>query len=212
MVTVRICFVGDSVTAGTGDDGCLGWPARASAGEIARGHDVTCYNLGIRAQTSSEIAARWENECRVRLPDHVDGRLVFSFGLNDCADLNGDGVRIPLADSERNARAILSRAVSWKPVLWLGPTPVRRAPPSIRPGPGITYTFDRERTAELNDRYARIAEDLGVPYLDLYDPLASDPAWETVLDTGDGVHPTGDGYARMAERLAAWPAWRQWFA
>ncbi len=42
MTAIRICFVGDSITAGTGDNTCLGWPGRISAAEIARGHDVSC--------------------------------------------------------------------------------------------------------------------------------------------------------------------------
>jgi lysophospholipase L1-like esterase len=46
MTTLRICFVGDSITTGTGDDDYLGWPGRLCAAERRRGHDISIYNLG----------------------------------------------------------------------------------------------------------------------------------------------------------------------
>ena len=59
MTILRICFVGDSITQGTADKEYLGWPGRLCAGERARGHDLTCYNLGVRADTTADIARRW---------------------------------------------------------------------------------------------------------------------------------------------------------
>jgi hypothetical protein len=53
---MRICFVGDSLVNGTGDPVGLGWVGRACAAARRRGHEVTCYNLGIRRDTSADIA------------------------------------------------------------------------------------------------------------------------------------------------------------
>jgi len=39
MATLRICFVGDSITVGSGDTDFLGWPGRACIAETQRGHD-----------------------------------------------------------------------------------------------------------------------------------------------------------------------------
>ena len=64
MTTVRICFVGDSLVLGTNDDAYLGWPARLVQRETRAGHDVSLYNLGIRADTSEMIAARWRGASR----------------------------------------------------------------------------------------------------------------------------------------------------
>ncbi|MDW3205751.1 MAG: GDSL-type esterase/lipase family protein [Alphaproteobacteria bacterium] len=212
MTVVRICFLGDSVTVGTGDAGCRGWPSYLSAEETTRrGHDISCYNLGIRAETSLDIARRWRAEVGPRLPDHVAGRLVFMFGLNDCADFNGDGVRVPHDESVAAARTMIGEAAAWKPTLWIGMTPVRRSPPSIQPGPGVRYTFDRERTAALNLAYRETAADLGVPYVDLHDMLAEDSDWDAGMDAGDGVHPDDAGHQRIARIVADSPAWRAWF-
>ncbi len=50
---------------------------------IKKGYDITYYNLGIRRDTSTDIAKRWSQEVSLRLPKEYDGRVVFSFGLND---------------------------------------------------------------------------------------------------------------------------------
>lgn len=65
---MRICFFGDSVINGTGDDDGLGWVGRVVAQARRGGCDVTAYNLGIRRGTSADVAARWAGEARLRLP------------------------------------------------------------------------------------------------------------------------------------------------
>lgn len=118
---MRICFIGDSFVNGTGDDTCLGWVGRISAAARQRGHDLTIYNLGVRRDTSSDILSRWQQEVGLRLPDNCDGRLVFSFGTNDCS-LGDDGnIRLSHKRNVDNAGAILSRAKGWRPTLMIGP-------------------------------------------------------------------------------------------
>ncbi len=214
MVAIRICFVGDSITVGTGDDRYQGWPALAAAAEAARGHDVTLYNLGVRGDTSVQIAARWHSESRARLPDDVNGALVFSFGVNDAAiepTADPDRQRVPPAQSIATAREILSTAQAWLPTLMIGPTPVRVDGVQIVRSPQVTYDFLNERTRAINAAYADLAAELGVPYLELFTELVGDPAWAAALQTGDGVHPAQAGYAMMAERIGRWPGWRRWF-
>ncbi len=214
MVAIRICFVGDSITVGTGDDRYQGWPALAAAAEAARGHDLTLYNLGVRGDTSIQLAARWQAECRARLPDDVNGALVFSFGVNDAAiepTADPERPRVPLAQSIATAREILSTAQSWLPTLMIGPTPVRVDGVQIVRSPQVTYDFLNQRTQTIDAAYAKLTAELGVPYLELFADLEGDPDWAAALRTGDGVHPSQAGYAMMAERIARWPAWRRWF-
>lgn len=211
MAAIRVCFVGDSVTLGTGDITGQGWPGRLSAYESAKGgHDISCYNLGIRAETSQQIHARWMQECEPRLPDHINGGLIFMFGLNDMAIDNTGNIRVSHEKSINNARAIMTLAKSWKPVLWLGPTPVRDDNPIINPGKSITFTFDDTRTKALSDAYAKIADELDIPYFDLHKTFAGTSEWRQTLDAGDGVHPTGEGYKLIANSLTNWLPWRHW--
>jgi len=100
---VRICFIGDSFVNGTSDPECLGWTGRVCANANKKGYDITYYNLGIRRDTSSDIAKRWLQEVSLRLPKEYDARVVFSFGLNDTTPENGK-TRVDLADSLKNAQ------------------------------------------------------------------------------------------------------------
>jgi len=211
MTALRICFVGDSLTAGTGDDRFLGWPGRLCQAERERGHDLSCYNLGVRADTSVLIAARWKAECVARLPDIYQGAIVFAFGNNDTAlEVGTDGVRVPLEESLLTARAMLSEAKAWKPTLFLGPWPCEESKQPVNPSGLLGYDFRNERIAKYNDAYETLARELDVPYLDLYRALRADPRWHAPSQAGDGIHPPAEGYSLVAEEIAAWSAWRKW--
>ena len=217
MTVLRICFVGDSLTTGTGDAEFLGWPGRLCAAEGKRGHDLSCYNLGIRADTSLHISARWRAECAARLPDIHPGRLVFAFGNNDTAIEEGardprgpPAPRVAPATSLATARAILAEAKAWKPVLFIGPWPVEETKQPVNPMGPLTYRFANARVAELSAAYAALAHELGIPYLDLYGTLAEDERWQAASRAGDGVHPPAKGYRLVAAKVEAWTAWRAW--
>lgn len=211
MAIMRIGFVGDSITVGIGDQDFIGWPGRACISEARRGHDVTMYNLGVRGDTSEMIRARWRAECDARLPPEVNGRLVFSFGVNDMAD-DGTGLRVPFDRSLENARAILSEANAWLPTLMLGPIPtVEDMQPYVFPS-GIAYHFRNAQAAELSAAYADICAGLGIPYFDLHAALSGAPGWERAQREVDGVHAADGGYAMIASLLEDWEPWRAWFA
>jgi lysophospholipase L1-like esterase len=212
MTAIRICFLGDSITAGTGDPAFLGWPGRLCRRESQVGHDVTLYNLGIRADTSALIAARWERECQPRLPPAFAGALVFAFGVNDTA-MEADGtLRVDPDASLRNARQIVAAAAAWKPTLWIGPAPVDEAQMPIGLVGSPARDFRNGRVGAASAAYAALAQELGVPFLDLFTPLTADPGWQGALRAGDGVHPSEAGYAMLAERIGGWSAWRAWFS
>ena len=211
MKALRICFVGDSLTAGTFDDEYLGWPGRVCQAERARGHDITAYNLGIRSDTSELISNRWRRECEGRLPEVFDGRIFLSFGENDAAMLPNGDVRVSLDLSVSIARKMLAEVSGWRPTLWMGPIPTPDARQPFRLSSEIAYYFDNARTAQYNKAYRKLATEVGVPYLDLFSALSNDRDWAVIQhEEGDGVHPPARGYARIAEVVQSWAPWRQW--
>jgi acyl-CoA thioesterase-1 len=196
---MRICFIGDSFVNGTGDDDGLGWVGRVVALARQGGRDVTAYNLGIRRDTSADIAARWMREAKLRLPPEHDGRLVFSFGANDCADDDGGGgPRVKSADSVANARTILEAARDWLPTLMIGPA-------SVASSADVS-----NRIGALSAEYAALCEPLRVPYLDICRLTLTSACWELEALAGDGAHPNRGGYALVADAVANWSPWRVW--
>jgi lysophospholipase L1-like esterase len=205
----RVCFVGDSITLGTLDPLGLGWPGRLYVSAVGRGKAFTMYNLGVRGDTSEDVARRWFREVSNRLVKGPRSGVVFSFGLNDSLADQSGAWRVQPERLTTNARAILTRAARRWPVLVVGPAPVddTRPPPRSPNDGGPIWLTSNVRIAEVNQRISSVAEALRIPYLELFHELASDPKWLAAMAESDSVHPSG-GYALIADRVAQWPAWR----
>jgi acyl-CoA thioesterase-1 len=78
-----LLFFGDSLVAGVGDPSGQGWVGRVVAASFGGGLPFTAYNLGVRRETSEQVAARWRSEALPRLSPEADVRIVVSFGAND---------------------------------------------------------------------------------------------------------------------------------
>jgi len=179
---MRICFFGDSFVNGTGDDDGLGWVGGVVARARQGGRNVTAYNLGIRRDTSADVAARWMREARLRLPLEHDCRLVFSFGANDCMAGDGDGSpQVKPTDSIANARTILQAARDWLPTLMIGPA-------SVADGADAN-----ERICALSAEYTGLCESLRIPFLEVCRLTLSSPVWTQEALAGDGAHPNRGG-------------------
>lgn len=70
MFDRRVLVFGDSFTAGVGDPTALGWVGRVAAAAFAAGEGMTFQPLGIRRDTTADVAARFGTELRAR---HVPG-------------------------------------------------------------------------------------------------------------------------------------------
>ena len=225
---LRVCFVGDSFVAGVGDPEHLGWTGRLCAGSERDGLSLTGYVLGVRRQTSAEVAARWAAECRARLGGGTwESRVVVSMGVNDTGvvsmgvndtGVDGTGVddtgvigtgvddateedgasRLSPQRSVAALGEVLGGAVSagW-PVLVVGP-------------PAVADDAQNARTAALDERFARVCAEHGVPHVPVLAALAADPTWTREVAAGDGAHPGAAGYAVLAELVR--PHWTAWLA
>lgn len=191
----RICFVGDSFVQGTSDPLCLGWAGRVTQDAVARGVNVTHYNLGIRRDTSRDIAARWEQECAARLPADCEQHVVFSFGVNDSAIYEGV-LRVPEEESLANCQNVLHSASTRYKTLMVGPPPMPDAP-------------HNRRVAQLDQKFAEIAARLNIQYLSIFETLRKDEHWLKEAIANDFAHPRKYGYDRLAGLVQNWSGW--WF-
>lgn len=184
-----VCFIGDSLTQGIGDELALGWVGRLARESFlkdpGRRQSLTVCNLGLRGDTSTRIAARWREETGRRRRPGEAMAFVFSFGAADGKfDLPGE-------ESLAAAREILSGAAALGETLYVSPPPA----------------FDAAWSGHIRTLGAQVRDlcaELGVPAFDLHAPLAAEPAYMASLAT-DGIHPDAAGYERMAELLRGWP-------
>ncbi|MBD2452156.1 lipase [Nostoc sp. FACHB-152] len=194
---IRICFIGESFVNGTGDPEFLGWTGRICRHAESKGYAITHYNLGVRAETSRYLKQRWRSEVSYRLPAEYDGRVVFSFGVND-SGWAGKKQGIELSESIANARSILTEAKQLYPVLMVGPPPCG--------------DVEQEKIiANLSKEFALVAHELDVPYLDVFSSLLKSSIWLTEAKANDGAHPKADGYAEFAAIVQNWEGWLNWF-
>jgi acyl-CoA thioesterase I len=193
---MRLCFFGDSFVNGTGDPECLGWAGRICADARRIGCDLTYYNLGVRRDTARDIAERWRREAMIRLPSDIDGRLIFSFGVNDCLFEAGQQ-RVRPGMTLKTAKEILAQATEWRPTLFIGPPP-------------IADNEANERIASLSSALSAPCAEQGVPFFDSFAPLSVSRVWMRDVADGDGAHPGAEGYALFADLLSVWRPWREW--
>lgn len=190
----RVCFFGDSFVNGCGDRLSLGWVGRVCARRMAQGAALTAYNLGIRGDTSGQIAQRWWAEARARLSDPAQAALVFSFGANDAAQA------VPEAETIATARTILTQAAAFAPTLMIGPAPIADDDAADR------------RIAQLCSALEHLCQsELGLDYLAIHHSLRHNPAWMSEALANDGAHPDQGGYEALAALVENWPAWQRWF-
>jgi acyl-CoA thioesterase I len=192
-----VMFFGDSHTVGTGDPDALGWAGRVAGAAIAAGVPVTSYNLGVRGQTSVEVAARWLAEAEPRLPDDgSDPRAVFAFGVNDVAGGDGD----PRCSREESLEALES--------VLDGATELGMRPFVVGPA-AIDDEDANRRLVALSAAFGGLCEERGALFVPLVEGLWRSHLWRQEVAAGDGAHPGAYGYMEIA-RLVLAAGWLDW--
>ncbi|MCA9503992.1 MAG: arylesterase [Myxococcales bacterium] len=171
-----VLFLGTSLTAGYGLPESEAFPARIQARIDAAGLDYRVVNAGVSGDTSAGGLRRLD--WLLRLPVAV---LVLELGANDM--LRGQGVDALRA----NLEAIVDRTRAAHPDARIVIAGMRAAP---NLGPDYARAFDAV--------YPELAERAGAALVPF---LLEDVAARRELNQADGIHPTADGHARIAERI-----------
>jgi acyl-CoA thioesterase I len=183
-------FFGDSFVAGTGDPTGRGWVGHVTEAAARAKLDVTPYNLGIRGDTSLDVATRWRPEAARRTERGADNRVVFSFGAND-AEPGDDGPAVMPGQSVQALATCLAGAqAAGLPAFVVGPGPV--------PADGDR----RERVLALSSSYSRICSEFEIPYVHVVQ-VGDSATWVGEVLAGDGVHPRAAGYEELANLVLA---------
>jgi lysophospholipase L1-like esterase len=197
MSDLRVLFFGDSFVVGVGDPTGLGWVGRVVAASHAAGRPLTAYNLGVRRDTSADVAARWRDETRSRMRDaEATFGVVFALGTNDATDENGRLRVDPEQAIDNLARMIDAARDDRLDVFVVGPPPAGEA-------------AQDERVRALSARFAQAAGERGVRFVDTVSALAASPAWTREAALTDAAHPAAHGYAELADLVLA-AGWLEW--
>lgn len=174
-----VVFLGTSLTEGLGlESPDQAWPNVLAQRIEAEGYPHVVRNAGVSGDTSAGGLRRmtW----LLQGPMDV---LVVELGANDA--LRG----LPVAELERNLRAIVQEARSHDPrlpILLVG----MEAPPNL----GTEYT------SAFRGVYSRLAHELDLAMVPF---LLAGVAGYPALNQSDGIHPTAQGHQVMAENV--WP-------
>ncbi len=171
-----VVFLGTSLTAGYGLPESEAYPALIQARIDAAGLGLRVVNAGVSGDTSAGGLRRID--WLLRLPIAV---LVLELGANDM--LRGQ----PAAALEANLAAILERTRAAHPHARFLVAGMRAAP---NLGRAYAEAFDA-----VHPRIARRFDAALVPF------LLEDVAARPELNQADGIHPTAEGHALIAERV-----------
>jgi len=193
----RILFFGDSFVAGVGDPTGLGWAGRVAAASHDARRPITAYNLGVRGDTSADVALRFEAEmqARTRNADASYG-IVLGFGANDMI-VQDNRLRVAPGRSVSTLNRLIDLTqASGHGVFVVGPPPVGERD-------------EDERIGELSNQFAHVVSHRGLPYVETARVLSAHDAWRSEAAANDGSHPAAGGYAALAEIVlaAGWTAW-----
>lgn len=155
---IPLCVIGDSMVAGIGDSTGRGWTARLVDRARERGERLHVTGLGIRGDTSTMIADRWDEVDR-RIDAWPGTAVIAQFGANDA--LHRGGVRrVSEAGTLEALRRMAERAPAGR-FLVLGPA-------------ALAWEDVNARLVRLSAAIGTECERLGVPFVPVVERLRDD--------------------------------------
>ena len=213
MVTVhpsaqplKVIAIGDSLVYGYGDLSGGGWAERLRRSWMQpnqAGHVL--YNLGVRGDKVSQVAARFEaefcrrGELRNRTPDIA----LISVGTNDTPHLSKPDGKLMTQESEfkREMTHLLDVAVHHCCPVFIGMVPVVM---ERMPFLDCLY-YDRQTQFVYKEMTRQMCAIRQIPYLDIFDLWMSRGSdWIAQRIGEDGLHPNDLGYSSLFEDIASW--------
>lgn len=188
MDDLRLLCFGDSFAAGVGDPRGQGWVGRVVEAAHAAGRPLTAYDLGVRRETSVEVAVRWRFEAMPRLLAGADCRVVFAVGANDTTIENGS-VRVT---PDRSCMALEKM---------LDQVAALRLPAAVAGPPPVGDAEQQARVLALSAAFAELCAAREVPFWPVAETLLASRTWLEEAAAGDGAHPAADGYDLLAQAL-----------
>lgn len=181
-------------TLGVGDLGQLGWAGRLVRDFTPPDVRITYYNLGIRSETSTNLAARWERELVPRLRPDIPGGVVVSIGVNDTMPQNVDDH--PIERTIVNLDSIISGIEEHQLPVWVvGLLPV-------------ADDSHNQRIQQQDTKFQAWCSEHYVEYTGVFHRMAMSPTWMREVKMVDGHHPGPAGYAELTHVLAGpWSSW-----
>jgi len=167
-----LVFLGDSLTAGLGLDRAQAFPSLVEARMKQAGLAWRVVNAGVSGDTSAGARARldWIYKDKVEL-------MFVCIGSND-------GLRgLPVAELERNLRAILDRAR-------------KEGTRVVLAGAMMPDNYGRTYQEAFRALYPRLAREYRLPFMPF---LLEGVALQPGLNQDDGLHPNAEGARKVAE-------------
>lgn len=172
---IILCF-GNSITAGYGLNISAAFPALIQERLDSLGYNYKVVNAGLSGETTAGGLNRIEWVLRT-VPDI----FILELGAND-------GLRgLDLAETKKNLKAIIAE--------------VRAANPEVKiilAGMLVPPNMGREYATAFMQLFPEVAEETDVSLIPfILDGVAGDPN----LNQSDGIHPTAEGHAIVAENV-----------
>ena len=171
---LNIVAFGDSLTAGLGVSPDQTYPARLEKRLQAAGYRYRVINAGVSGETTAGGVRRVEWILKNQ-PTYV----ILELGANDA--LRGQ----PLEQSARNLTAIIARLQEAGVGIILA-------------GMKIPLNYGEAYTQEFESMYGELADQFQIPLIPFF---LEGVAAQRELNQGDGIHPTGEGYAFVTENV-----------
>jgi len=196
---------GDSIAHGWADFERGGWVNRLAThlySQEAEHADwkVSCYNLGVRGDTTRDMLARLRREVEPRLgPPDRDNIFILACGTNDAAFVPAVGAHVvPLAEFGENLDAAIREATTFPRARVLLATIIPVVEELMGPVGANGETRLNRYVERYNDRINELAAAHGARVVDLYAAFSKTDYRRLMKD---GLHPNAEGSALIFEQV-----------